>query len=114
MAVQFADFQLRANLRILDRDAAECNVFSQDWRARTASDDAHLTASDTDAIPMGGRLVSLQFQADKNSLRMLLTAEEGPFPDKVVSLGLKVNRESNTSLERINLIVELIPGKDQP
>ena len=63
---------------------------------------------------MRGWFVALEFETHEHPVRMFLAATERLLAYEGLFLGLKVNREANTRLERIGLVIELVAGKDQP
>ncbi len=72
MAVELADLDLRADLGILDRHAAERDVLLQQRRARAAGDHADLAAPDVGAVTVRRGLVAFELETDERPARVLL------------------------------------------
>ena len=114
MAVQFTDFDFCSETGIIYCHPAERDVLPQDRRARAARDNTHLTAAHMNTIAVGRRLVAFQFETHESSLRMVSAAKKSILPDEVVFLALNGYGEADAGLERVNLVVEFVTGKDQP
>ena len=72
MAVELADLDLRADLGILGRHAAERDVVLQQRRARAAGDHADLAAPDVDAVAVRRGLVAFELETDERPARVLV------------------------------------------
>ena len=62
---------------------------------------------------MAGGLVALELEADELALRMRLAFLERLAPDEVLVV-VERDREPDPRLERVDLVVELVAGEDQP
>src|SRR5690242_5233827 len=65
------------------------------------------------AVAMRGGLVSFEFQPDQGALRGRFAPLKRRAADEVVLLGLQRDGKADSCLEGIDLVIELIPGKDQ-
>ena len=63
--------------------------------------------------PCAGGLVPFQLEADEHPLRMLTPLRERLLADEVVLL-VGGDGEADPRLERVDLVVELVAGEDQP
>src|SRR5438128_8033311 len=66
-----------------------------------------------DALAVRGRLVSLELEPHQTPLRMLAPLRQRFLPDVVFLLRLR-DGEADAGLERIDLVVELRAGEDEP
>ncbi len=88
--------------------------FFKNRRAGAARHHAHLRAADMHAIAVADRLVGIDLQPDKLPPRVGLTIGQRRAADEVVVLRLQRDGETDTGLERIGLVGELVVGEDQP
>ena len=68
---------------------------------------------DVHAVAVAGGLVALELEADERALRMRLALDQRVLAEEVV-LGVELDREADARLERVDLVVELVAGEDQP
>src|SRR5215472_5955599 len=114
MPVQLADVNFGPWLRELDSHPAKRDVLAQDRRPGAAGDHANLRAPDMHAVTVPGWLVSGQLKSDQRSLRRGLPALKRLPPDEVIFLALQRNREADSRLEGIGLVVEFVTREDEP
>ena len=91
----------------------ERDRLAQRRAARPAGHDAHAPAADVDLVAVAGGLVALELQPDEPALRVLLALEQRLAADEVLVAGQR-DGEADAGLERVDLIVELVAGEDQP
>src|SRR5215475_5258060 len=65
------------------------------------------------AVAMRGRLVAFEFQPDQGALRGRFAPLQRRAADEIVLLGLQRDGKADSCLEGIDLVAELVPGKDQ-
>jgi len=70
VAVELADLDLGAELDVADVHPAERDVPLQRRRVGAARDHLDLVAAGVDAVAVGGRLVTLELEADERPLRV--------------------------------------------
>src|SRR5215213_7445836 len=114
MAVELADLDLRPRLAVLHRHAAEGDRLADVRAAAAARDDADALAPDVDEVPVTGDLVALELQSDEHALRMRPALLERRPADEVLVRRLERDREPDARLERVDLVVELVAGEDEP
>src|SRR3954447_15063839 len=115
VAVELADLDLRADLGVLRRHPAQGDVLAQRRAARSRRDDADLRAPArlVDAVAVAGGLVAGELEAHEPALRVLAALDQRLLADEVLR---RVEREgeADAGLERVDLVVELVAGEDQP
>ena len=65
------------------------------------------------AVAVRGRLVALELEPDELALRVRLARDQRLLAEEV-AVGVERDREADPGLERVDLVVELVAGEDQP
>ena len=113
MAIELADFNLRADPGVKCIDPGQCNGLAQNGRAHAAGNGADLGAANMHAIAVADRVIGIDLETDELAARVFLARDQRLLADEVVRLRLQWHREANASFERIGLRCEFIIGKDQ-
>ena len=114
MAIELADLERGAHAAVFLRQPAQRDVLLQNRRPSAAGDDPHLTATNVDAVSVTGSLVTLDLDSDQQPLRVRLALDEGGAPHEIVIRAVEVDGETDTGLERVDLVVILITRENQP
>ena len=97
---------------MLHRDAGERDVLLEHGRADAARDDPDLLAPDVHGVAVSGGLVAFELESDERALGMLASFLERRPADEVL-VAAQVDREPDARLERVDLVVVLVAGRDQ-
>jgi hypothetical protein len=96
-----------------DIEPGECDGLLQDGRARGAGDNAHLGAADMYAIAVSNGFVTIHFESDELSLRVLAPPQQCLAADEILVLALEWHGETDAGFERIGLIAKFVTGEDE-
>ena len=108
------DLERRPELRVLDRDSRERDVLLQDRAARPARDDADALTADVDLVAVAGGLVAFELEPDERALRVRVPLLERGASRRSRRPSCEIDGEADPGLEGIDLVVELVPGEDEP
>src|SRR5438552_3579770 len=113
MAVELADFDLRADLGMADIDSRQCDILLEERRSRPAGHNTDLGATDMNAIAVAYRLIGIDIESDELVARMFFPFDQRRLADEIIALRLERHGEADAGFERIGLIGEFIIGEDQ-